>query len=99
MPALKHVHSYSRYRKHYYKCNDPMCTHFLDKKMVLGKMNKCVCGQEFILTYEDLRRATPKCKDCSNTKESRVYKAAKGVLDDLFMDTDPGDSGDKGGLF
>lgn len=85
MPSLKHTHTYTRYKKHYYKCNDPQCTHFADRSLILGKMNKCpFCGKEWVLTKEDLRRATPRCIECSDTKQAKVFDKAKAAASLIF---------------
>lgn len=82
MPTLKHVHSYVRFKKKFYKCNDAKCTHFALKELVLGKESACpACGHVFILTREALKRATPKCKNCANTKAARHYRTAKNLMD------------------
>lgn len=93
MSSLKHTHSYTRYRKKYFRCTHPECTHYIDKEFLKGKLNRCACGVEFILTSEDLKRALPKCKNCSATKEAKAYRAAKGAVGDLLdmlgVDDDP----------
>lgn len=77
MPVQEHIHTYVKYkgRPGFYRCNAKDCTHFIDKERILGKMSRCnSCGAEFQLTQEDLRRAKPKCLECSNTKRARIHK-------------------------
>lgn len=91
MPILKHVHTYIRVKvtkdgKYFlYRCANKDCTHREDKKFLEGKASRCTkCGDEFTLTYEDLRNAKPQCMDCKDTVKSRKYKAAKQVVSNLF---------------
>jgi len=103
MPSLKHTHSYVRYgkkRSSPYKCNDPKCTHYAPKALILGKETLCPeCRQTvFILTVEDLKRVVPKCKNCSNTQDARLYRQAKSILEDMVAPTDQGDVNDQGEL-
>lgn len=87
MPTLEHIHTYVRFKKKFYKCNHPKCTHFALKELILGKESACPsCGTVFILTREDLKRATPKCKNCSNTKEARRYRTAKTLMDSAIFE-------------
>jgi hypothetical protein len=81
MAGLKHIHSYVRCpnRKNFYKCDDPYCTHFVPRDLILGKACHCACGAEFVLTREDLRRARPRCPNCSDTKVGREYRAAQAT--------------------
>lgn len=93
MPALTHVHSYIRWKisrtrnkvvdgELVFKCNDPHCTHFDRRSAILGNASTCPsCGTEFLLTLENLRRAVPKCLNCSNTKEAREHKMAKSLVE------------------
>ena len=94
MPTLNHIHCYIRFRRRpgYYRCYDPICTHFLDKESLLGKMTACFdCGTKFILTREDLRRAVPRCLNCSNTKEAKAHRLAQELLIDLKQKENPDD--------
>lgn len=86
-----HVHMYVRYKKRpgYYRCAASDCTHFLDSESVLGKASLCNdCGNQMILTKEDLRRVKPKCIACSNTKKSKIYKMAQLAALRIVMPTD-----------
>lgn len=83
MPAINHVHSYIRlkHRKDHYKCGDPYCTHIAHKELIEGKADKCpFCGNEFVLTKDDPRRAKPRCIDCSNTASARKFKNARDIV-------------------
>lgn len=90
MSSLKHIHSYIRYknnqfkRRDLFKCNDPSCTHFAEKSLILGKNSLCSCGTVFILTNEDLKRAKPRCIDCSNTVEGIKRRKIKNMITDAF---------------
>jgi hypothetical protein len=80
MPAIKHVHTYIRYkaRPNWYRCAAPNCTHHIDKEVLLGKLSLCnSCGAEMILSREDLRRAKPKCLNCSDTKKAKLHQKAQ----------------------
>jgi transposase-like protein len=101
MPSLQHTHSYVRYRKGkkiYYKCDHPQCTHFAERDLIAGKESLCPeCHKTvFVLTYEDLKRAKPKCKNCSNTVEAQRYRAAKRVVGSVMDQLGLTDSNDKG---
>lgn len=87
MPSLKHVHTYKKHplRKGFMMCADAHCTHIENKKLLLGKANKCpFCSNEFELTSEDLKRALPRCIDCSDTIKARQRKAAKQIIANVF---------------
>lgn len=87
MPAIDHVHTYVRLksRKDHYKCNDPYCTHIAHKELIEGKANKCpFCQTEFVLSKDDLRRAKPRCINCSDTAKARAHKKAKDVVVTAF---------------
>ncbi len=89
MPTMNHVHTYVRYkaRPGYYRCDAPDCTHFLDKENVQGKLSRCtVCGDQMILSREDLRRARPKCMNCSNTKTAKMHRKAQELT--RYLGTD-----------
>jgi hypothetical protein len=82
MPSIKHTHTYVKYKNRpgYFRCNDMKCTHFIDQERILGKLSKCnFCGNEFILTEEDLRRVRPRCLNCSNTKIAKRLAYNKAV--------------------
>jgi hypothetical protein len=58
----------------------------MEKKRIKGKASLCaVCKQnEIILTAEMLKLARPACKECSNTKEAREFRARRAVLESLI---------------
>ena len=83
MPVVNHVHTFirSKSKSGFYKCNSPDCTYYVEKTEILNKLSRCnQCGDQIILTREDLRRAAPKCLNCSNTKKAIAHKKAKSVL-------------------
>jgi hypothetical protein len=91
MPVLKHTHQYVRVRvtrdgkPYLYRCAHKDCTHREDKKFLEGKASLCnQCGAEFKLSFEDLRRAFPKCMNCSQTKVAKQFQATKSVIAGLF---------------
>lgn len=92
MASLNHIHLYERWKKIkdtgtvIYRCTHPLCTHTAEKSFILGKACKCVCGNEFVLTMEDLRRFRPRCFDCSNTKASREQKGIESLLKAAGLD-------------
>lgn len=71
-----------------YMCTDPHCTYKVEKAFLVGKASLCECGREFVLTYTDLRRARPKCIDCSNTTQAKSYKQAKKIMENLLSQED-----------
>lgn len=79
---LKHTHSMKKLgpaeikgrKVLMYHCVHPDCFFKCEKGLLLGKRNICSCGSEFILTVEDLRRAFPKCINCSDTLYARLHK-------------------------
>lgn len=93
MPILKHTHTFVKYKskRHkgdLWKCNDPACTFWTEKALILGKMSLCNgCGTEIILTNANMKQRTrPRCLGCSNTGEAKQYKAIRSITDDLFRD-------------
>lgn len=71
MASLKHIHIYVRRDRNTYKCADPHCTHWTNKKDLRGKASICaVCEvNEIVLRHEELRRAKPRCSACSRIVE------------------------------
>jgi DNA-directed RNA polymerase subunit RPC12/RpoP len=70
-----------------FKCNDPHCTHFAPKHAIVGKASRCTqCGTEFVLTPEDLKRAEPRCVECSETKKAKNVKRIKDNVKELFKE-------------
>lgn len=85
MPALEHIHTYVRRNRTQYRCAHPDCTHYMLKSDLLGKRTVCgVCNTiTFMLSRSDLRRAVPRCIDCSNTLEAKKLKEKKLILEEL----------------
>ena len=94
MPSLNHTHTYVRWKTTklgvtYYRCNHPNCTHFIDRELIIGKTSLCSsCGEQFILSREDLRRAKPRCMSCANTKEARTIRMARDLMDSIMPKED-----------
>lgn len=83
MPAQNHLHTYTKYKDKpgFFRCTGKYCTHFVIKEVLVGKAAMCpLCGSEFVLTHEDLRRTTPRCIECSQTKEARLRRAAQKMI-------------------
>jgi hypothetical protein len=56
----------------------------MEHKLLLGKASRCnECGDEIILNSEVLHLSRPKCNNCRDTKESRIEKAAKNLMESL----------------
>jgi hypothetical protein len=91
MPSIDHIHTYSKMkRKGYYKCLDPLCTHFAQYDLVIGKMSKCcLCTSEFVLTKKDMDNVKPRCLKCSNSKEGKLHRASSALISDLFKGLGP----------
>lgn len=91
MPTIKHTHTYIRSRrdKTIYQCADPHCTHKAHKDDVYGKASVCaICGdREIVMGYEELKRAKPRCDNCSNRKEiverRERAKAIENIMEGL----------------
>lgn len=93
MPVLNHIHSYIKFKKRpgFFRCNSPDCTHFIERDAILNKLSLCTsCGNQMILTREDLRRAKPKCLDCANTKKAKAHRKAQDLTRYLGTESFPG---------
>jgi len=70
----KHLHKYKRTsigRKKYvvYKCILPLCTHYIEKSLVEGKLAICnKCDKPMVMTKHAMTLAKPHCLDCTNRK-------------------------------
>lgn len=86
----QHTHTYVRMSKDTFKCDDPKCTHFAHRALVLGKESICaVChDQVIILDKNSLRRARPRCIQCSNTDEAKKIRERASILKGLGFDTE-----------
>ena len=90
MPSLNHIHTYVRYKSRpgYYRCDAPDCTHFNTKEHITGKLSLCsLCGQQMILDSEALRRARPRCINCSDTKKAKIHRKAQELTRYLGTDS------------
>ena len=79
MPVINHIHTYVKYKRKpgFFRCEAQDCTHSIDRELIIGKLNLCsMCGKQMILTREDLRRARPRCIECSETKKAKLHKKA-----------------------
>lgn len=92
MPSLRlnpdrspHVHEYIRRDKTTYKCAHPLCTHYLSRADLVGKASLCaVCHtNQIILTCESLKRARPRCKDCSNRQVDVQRRETEAALREM----------------
>ena len=94
MAVLNHTHSYVRYKRNQwknpdlFKCDNPDCTHFADKALILGKHSQCTCGEVFILSRDDLKRARPKCLNCSNTAAGKKSRAVHELVGTIFANSE-----------
>lgn len=90
MPKKDHIHTFVKYKKRpgFFRCLHPDCTAIFDKEFLRGKRALCSCGRDFILTREDLRRATPKCMNCSDTKQARAFQAAQSLIENQMAHTE-----------
>lgn len=51
------------------QCLAPNCTHYLPKKLAIGKLAKCHrCEEPFILDKETVELEKPHCTDCIKRK-------------------------------
>jgi hypothetical protein len=84
--TLNHVHTYQRLNrlKGTFRCVDKYCTRVVHKSHLAGKACLCnICGQEFVLTIQDLRRSKPRCFNCSETKEAIAFRNRKKLLQEI----------------
>ena len=87
MSSLRHIHTYSKFkaRPGYFKCNDPGCTHFLIREQVIGKYSRCnACGEEFVLDYDSISLAMPKCLSCRSSKRAKAFQLGKKLAAAAF---------------
>lgn len=80
---MKHLHTYKRVtgKKHLFRCNDPDCTHFVDKRFLDGKRARCpFCGIDYILTWRELQLAVPHCPNCLKGKERKKHLSDETVM-------------------
>lgn len=85
-----HIHSWVRWKKNLgemnFRCDHPDCNKIQPRSLLLGKRALCsIChGNEIILTGEDLRRAKPRCINCSTTKEALLKKERGDIMDNIM---------------
>lgn len=92
MPSLRlnldrtpHIHEYIRRDHKTYKCAHPLCTHYLSRTDLIGKASICaVCHTaQILLDVESLKRAKPRCKDCSNRRVDVERRQTEATLKEL----------------
>lgn len=91
---LNHTHEWIKWKRRFgelfFRCAHPDCSKITEQSLLVGKRSTCaVCHiKTLVLTKEDLKRATPRCLDCSNTAAAKQLRETKqkvaSVLDDLF---------------
>jgi len=97
--TLDHIHEYVKFGVKFgelhYKCNHPDCFHTAPVSLIEGKRTMCaICHQkDFILTREDLRRAKPRCPDCSETREAVERRKLQAVLGEVLGEGEGGPLG------
>lgn len=94
MPSLSHTHTYCLFKARtkgkkitdrVYRCADPGCSHYTYYELVLNKRSRCnLCGEEYILDRESLKRVKPRCLLCSETPRGRLASNAKLMMTNLF---------------
>lgn len=99
MPAIKleldgtpHTHCFVRRKSlttnrptDTFACEHPVCTTSFHRKLLVGKETLCaVCKQnKFLLTADDLRRARPRCIECSQKQSVRQQRQIAERLKEL----------------
>jgi len=81
-----HTHEFVRIPKtNTFRCAHPHCFTVYHKKYLKGKESLCgICHEaKIILGYEELRRAIPRCNQCSGTVEALRIKYYKDILKDM----------------
>ena len=95
MPALKHLHTYERMNRpkdSYFRCIHPDCTHYIHKSLLSGKRASCSCGEEFILTLDDLKLKNPHCAFCGKNPQPRIEDEA---IEEYFAPIEEGENDDE----
>lgn len=86
MPTINHVHKYVRFKGKpgYYKCDSFDCTFYIERELIVNKLTRCSkCEDVFVLTREDLKRARPKCSNCSKSKKAKEDRLLQDLTRDL----------------
>lgn len=68
-----------------YICLDPDCITAQKRADLVGKRSICTqCRKnEILLTHSDLRRAKPRCLECSDTKKAKDVRKVKEKLTEM----------------
>lgn len=79
MPALNHLHVYSRVakKKDVYQCKHPDCMHYINKHLIIGKRAQCACGKTFILDSYQLQLKDPHCEGCVTARPPKNRRQGK----------------------
>lgn len=87
----QHRHILRRATRSTFACIDD-CSYREVKSFLFGRIVRCpFCKEEFQLTLEDLKRALPRCPNCSNTKTKRITNE----LETLFAEEPPSETPSK----
>lgn len=66
-------------------CADAECSWTRKKEFLIGKKFKCpFCGEEYIASYEALRRKIPHCPDCTQVKITTHHSNVTNLLDNVI---------------
>lgn len=94
MTKTIHVHKYGLFKiglKRQYevmKCNLPLCTHYLEARLAIGKMSICWrCGEDFVLGIDDLK-LKPACYDCLQANKPNGGPGSKDAIDTIMDSLD-----------
>lgn len=90
MPALNHIHTYVQFKSRpgYFRCMDPVCTHFLIREAVIGKYSLCTgCGAQFTIDFENAKLVKPKCLNCRSTKKARAFQLGQQLFEKLTIES------------
>ena len=82
MKSKSHIHTYARIKKrpNQLRCLHPDCSHTTERDLAVGKRALCpFCGEQYILTWRELRLAKPHCSNC--TKGASAERQAKPRID------------------
>lgn len=84
---MAHVHRYEKVilgKKGYtvFKCNLPLCNHYIQAKLAEGKMTLCNrCGNEMLLDKRAMKLVKPHCADCIIVKKKDSHDALLEYLE------------------
>jgi len=74
---MSHIHTLRRVskKKDLFMCADSICTWTRRKEFLIGKKFLCpLCGKEYLVNSEMLRRKLPHCLDCTVTNVFKSWK-------------------------